>query len=235
MTRPLALIVSHGQPSDPEVGEAEIAAFADAAQRFVPEITIKGVTLATKGRLEDVSTAAPEGTPVYPLFMADGWFTQVRLPRSLGAAPVRRLPPYGRDLGLVDFATRWLQEELVAARWPARQTTLVVVGHGSGRSRKPSEVTRVFARALHGRLGTRALRLGFVEEQPFLATALGKIKGPALCLPFFATRRGHVLEDLPAAVAESGFTGRVLDPIGCHPETPAFVARRLAAALDLGT
>lgn len=46
-----ALIVSHGQPSDPDVGEAEIAALAAAVAAHLPEAHIEGVTLAAEGRL----------------------------------------------------------------------------------------------------------------------------------------------------------------------------------------
>ena len=72
------------------------------------------------------------------------------------------------------------------------------------------------------------MRVCFVDQEPFLAEGLS-VRGPALCLPFFATAASHVEEDLPEAVAEAGFAGPVLEPIGRAPRAPAFVARRLSA------
>ena len=63
-----------------------------------------------------------------------------------------------------------------------------------------------------------------------LAEVLAETTGPALILPFFATRAGHVSDDLPQAVAEAGFAGPLLPAIG----EDADAARLLAAMLDAG-
>ncbi len=51
----------------------------------------------------------------------------------------------------------------------------------------------------------------------------------ALCLPFFAARGGHVVEDLPAALAEAAFRGTVLEPVGLDPRVPALIARAISS------
>ncbi len=61
---------------------------------------------------------------------------------------------------------------------------------------------------------------GFVEETPSLADAARDLT-PAICLPFFALRAGHVVDDVPAALAEAGFTGPLLPAIGEHPKAGA--------------
>ncbi|MDT8346035.1 MAG: CbiX/SirB N-terminal domain-containing protein, partial [Thermohalobaculum sp.] len=58
-----------------------------------------------------------------------------------------------------------------------------------------------------------------------------RIDGPALCLPLFAGRAGHVEDDLPAALAEARFSGPTLAPIGTDPEIPALIAAALRARL----
>jgi sirohydrochlorin ferrochelatase len=50
------------------------------------------------------------------------------------------------------------------------------------------------------------------------------VPGQAICLPFFATRASHVIEDLPEAIAQSGFAGPALGPIGLDPAIPDLIA-----------
>jgi sirohydrochlorin ferrochelatase len=57
---------------------------------------------------------------------------------------------------------------------------------------------------------------------------VAKTFGPgALCLPFFAARGGHVIDDLPEALAEAGFSGRLLDPVGLDSRVPGLIAAAL--------
>ena len=221
---PHALIISHGQPSDPAVGEAEIARLAQEVNDHLPDWHITGASLSSEGTLEAAARAVPDGALVYPMFMADGWFTQTVLPRRLAGTNLRILPPFGTDPGLVAVATREIR------RQGAPNNKVFLAGHGSGKSPKPAKVTRDFAQSLAAELNTD-VRCGFVEEAPFLAdVAKGLAKG-AVCLPFFATRRGHVLDDIPAALDEADFQGPLLDPIGCLAEIPAFIAASLRRAV----
>ena len=58
--------------------------------------------------------------------------------------------------------------------------------------------------------------------------------GPgAVCLPFFAAQGGHVTQDIPAALAEAGFQGRVLPPLGLDPRVPALIAAAISAGREV--
>ncbi|MBO6885363.1 MAG: CbiX/SirB N-terminal domain-containing protein [Marivita sp.] len=221
-----ALIVSHGQPSDPDVGEAEIAALAAAVAVHLPEARVAGVTLAAEGRIEALSADRP-GALIYPMFMADGWFTQVQLPKRLADGVGPQLVSFGLDCTLPMRAANWLRQVCTDHRFDPYGTDLVIAGHGSGKSRRVSEATRAFADQVAEDLCPRSVRCGFVEEDPSLTDALSGLGANAICLPFFAAKRGHVLDDLPEAVAVSGFQGIVLDPIGLHPDVPKMIADAL--------
>ncbi len=221
-----ALIVSHGQPSDPDLGEAEIAALASAVAAYLPGARIEGVTLAAKGRIEALS-AQRRGALIYPMFMADGWFTQVQLPKRLADGVGPQLVSFGLDCTLPMLAANWLRQICTARTVEPYNIDLVIAGHGSGKSQRVSEATRAFAESVAEDFGPRSVRCGFVEEEPSLGDALSGLGATSICLPFFAAKRGHVLDDLPAAVAASGFQGIVLDPIGLHPDVPKMIADAL--------
>ncbi|MCB1372036.1 MAG: cobalamin biosynthesis protein CbiX, partial [Rhodobacteraceae bacterium] len=74
-----------------------------------------------------------------------------------------------------------------------------------------------------------SVRVGFVDEEPRLAVA-ARLPGPALCLPFFAARNSHVEVDLPEALAEAGFPGPILPPVGTDAAVPRIIADGLARA-----
>jgi len=221
-----ALIVSHGQPSAPGAGEAEIATLAAAVAAHLPDARIEGVTLAAEGRIEALSAERP-GALIYPMFMADGWFTQVQLPKRLADGAGPQLVSFGLDCTLPMLAATWLRQVCTDRTLEPSDTDLVIAGHGSGKSRRVSEATRAFADRVATDFGPRSVRCGFVEEDPSLTDALSGLGSNAICLPFFAARRGHVLDDLPEAVTASGFEGIVLDPIGLHPDVPKMIADAL--------
>ena len=221
-----ALIVSHGQPSDPDIGEAEIAELAAAVGRHLPDARVEGVTLASKYRIEKLSAARP-GALIYPMFMADGWFTRTQLPKRLAADVGPQLVSFGMDCTLPALAANWLHEVCQDRSLSPSKADLVIAGHGSGKSRRVSDATRRFADQVAAHFNPRSVQCGFVEEEPSLEESLSGLGTNAICIPFFAAKRGHVLEDLPAAVAASGFSGVVLDPIGLHPDVPKLIADAL--------
>lgn len=227
--RPLALLLAHGSPSDPAPQEAAIAALAAEVARLAPGWRVRGATLAAPGALD---AAAEPGATVYPLFMSDGWFVSRETPRRLalaGADDARILPPLGLDPRLPALCARRAVEAARAAGFAVARTGLILAAHGSPKDPRPARAARAAAAAIALLAPFRRVEACFVEEPPFLAEGLAA-GAPALCLPFFAIRAGHVTGDLPQAVAEAGFTGPVLDPIGADPEIPALIAATLAAA-----
>jgi len=227
-TRPLALLLAHGSPSDPAPQEAAIAALAADVAPLAPGWRVRGATLAAPGALD---AATEPGATVYPLFMSDGWFVSRETPRRLalaGAGDARILPPLGLDARLPALCACRAVEAARAAGFDVAQTALILAAHGSPKDPRPARAARDAAGAIARLAPFRSVAACFVEEAPFLAEGLAA-EAPALCLPFFAIRAGHVTGDLPEAVAAAGFTGPVLAPIGCDSEIAALIAATLEA------
>lgn len=222
-----ALIVAHGQPSDPGPAAAEIAALAAKVAPHLPGWRVRAATLAEDGALPHEIAAAGAPGLVYPLFMAGGWFTQTNLPRRLAAAGGqgwRIAAPFGTDPAVTDLAVTLAREALAKTPAPA----ILLAAHGSFRSPAPAEVARACAARLASALGLPC-EAGFIDQTPRIAE-IARTMPDALCLPFFAARGGHVVEDLPTALASAGFRGRVLPPLGLDPRVPALIAAAIRAA-----
>lgn len=223
-----AVVVSHGQPGDPGPQQAAIEALAARVDALVPGAAVVGATLAAPGAL---AAALRPGCAVYPMFMAQGWFTTRELPRRIAATGVaaRVMAPFGADAGLPGLCRAVLDDALAARGWGAGDTALLLAAHGSGRSPASAKATQALAALLAP--GWRHVACGFVEQAPFLADAARGL-GQAVCLPLFALRAEHVTDDLPAALAQAGFGGAVLGPVGQAPQVPAMIAASITDFLS---
>ena len=221
------LIVSHGSPSKPDPQERFVQQLAERVAQ-VSGAVVRGATLAMPGALE--AAVDSMSTPlVFPHFMADGWFVSTNLQERLAKTRLSgwmTLPPLGLASGLPELALRRLASELRAQDLPKGKTVLIVAAHGSPSDPRPARATETFARALQTSGVFSAVRLGYVDEEPSLVSA-ASLTGPAIVLPFFAARAGHVLMDLPGALDEANFTGPVLPPIGTWSEIPQMIAALL--------
>jgi sirohydrochlorin ferrochelatase len=233
MTRPAALIVAHGQPSDPAPAAAEIAALAAKVQALMPDWHVRSATLAEEEALpRAVAEAGPSGL-VYPLFMAGGWFTRTHLPARLAAAGGtgwRVLDPFGEDAAVQALAVTVAREAAAEAGRAPADCALLLAAHGSFRSTAPADVAIRMAWKIWAEAGFGHVVPAFIDQQPQIATIAAAMPAGSIVLPFFAARGGHVIDDLPEALEEAGFEGRLLDPLGLDPRVPALIAAALRRA-----
>ncbi len=232
--KPAALIVAHGQPSDPAPAAAEIAFLAAKVQSLMPDWHVRSATLAEPTALADrVAEAGPHGL-VFPLLMAGGWFTRDHLPKQLaaaGGAAWRLLDPFGLDAGVQSLTVTLAREAALAAGQPPQDMHLLLAAHGSFRSPAPSEVAYAMAARIKADLGFASVQAAFIDQSPQIADVAATLPKRSIVLPFFAARGGHVIDDLPQALEAAGFTGRLLPPVGLDARVPGLIRRALRAAL----
>lgn len=218
-----AILVAHGSPADPAPQEAAMQALAVRVAMWLPGWKIRGTTLAQPGAL-DAAVARLHAPLIYPFFMAEGWFTRTNLPRRLAAAGgenLVQLPPFGTDPALISLMA-------TAAQKAQSSKGILIAAHGSKVSKTSSQTTYAMVNHLK-ELGFSPVEAGFIEEAPFLADVAHTMPN-ALCLPFFALRASHVVQDMPEALAAADFQGQTLPPIGEDPQTAQLIAAALARA-----
>lgn len=225
-----AIIVSHGQPSEPDPAETALATLAARVAGRLPGWHVGSATLAKPGALQAALEQAGPHPLIYPMFMTAGWFTGEELLDRLNDRKAKVLPPLGLDAGLPEMAAELLSEVLAYEGWTTANTRLFIAAHGSGRSRNSARDTQAFATALAALMPLAEIRVGFVEEPPYLADMAFDLGPKSICLPFFAAKGGHVTDDIPEALDLAGFQGVRLEPIGCSQAVPALIARALEAA-----
>lgn len=228
------LIVAHGSPSSPDAQERAIAALAGRVARLLPGRRAEGATLAGDGTLAAALEGLGDAPLVYPLFMSDGWFVSTALPKRLRAASRGTwsgavLPPLGLDPALKTLCLTAATEGATERGLVLKATTLLLAAHGSPSDARPKLAAKATARHIASTGRFRSVLTGFVDEAPFLQDA-ARLDGPALCLPFFATRAGHVTHDIPESLAAASFSGPTLSPIGVHEDIPGVIADAVARA-----
>ncbi|MCG7519086.1 CbiX/SirB N-terminal domain-containing protein [Ruegeria sp. Ofav3-42] len=229
---PHALIVAHGQPSDPDPAEAALAAYAAEVDGYCDGVSVHSATLAAPGMLEARLNELPEDTVIYPLFMAKGWFVTSALPKRLGDRDIGILNPLGVDPDLPALVATALRDTLSDRHWDPAATDLVLAAHGSGRSRNPSAVADAFSKELAEFISFRSIHLGFVEEAPSISEAASGTGDQALCLPFFACTGGHVQDDVPQELDRADFSGYVMPVVGELPAIKRHIANSLVKAFQ---
>jgi sirohydrochlorin ferrochelatase len=218
-----ALIVAHGQPSDPRPAGAALEVLASRVAALLPGWTVGAATLAEDGAIARAVAGLPGGV-VFPMFMAGGWFTRVQIPKKLaeaGAEGWTVLEPFGCDPAVHDLCVTLAREA------GAAQVTLAA--HGSFKSPVPSDIAVHVAGRIAAEAGSE-VAAGFIDQEPQLSSLTGR---GGVCLPFFAAEGGHVSDDIPAALSKAGFTGRVLPPVGLDARVPGIIAAAIARGVPV--
>jgi sirohydrochlorin ferrochelatase len=189
----------------------------------MPGWSVAAATLAEDGAMAR-AVGERTGGVVFPMFMAGGWFTRVQIPKKLaeiGAEGWTVLEPFGCDPLVHDLCLELVRE--------ARADQVILAAHGSFKSSAPSDIAFHVAERIGAETGAE-VAAGFIDQEPQLSSLT--VRGD-VCLPFFAAEGGHVSDDIPAALAEAGFTGRILPPVGTDARVPGIIAAAIARGVPV--
>jgi sirohydrochlorin ferrochelatase len=212
---PIALLLAaHGERRD-GAGNAGVARLAlDLAGRGLAAEVGVGFIKGTPSIAETLAGFTTGEVVVYPVFLADGYFTRRRLPQliesgqeaSAARRRVRVLPPLGVDPSLADLVAEEARRSAEAAHMAAEAVTLVLLAHGTPRDAASRQAADILAQRLAARNRFYGVRSAFLEEPPSLAQVLDGISGPVVVIGLFAGEGLHGGDDAPQLVREAGRT-----------------------------
>lgn len=237
---PPLLVVAHGDGgADPRDETVRLLAerLARRLDRPVDWATLKRPATFAEARTR---LAAALGSPdaadlgpvlVYPLFMAEGYFVRVKLPKLLaenGFPETRALPVFGLDPGLVDLLEHRLRSiASMQGGLEPKDLRFALIAHGSASGDAGSRLaSEAIAATLRARLSAD-VRLGFIEEAPVFDRLIAEEK-PDVVVGLFVSAGTHALDDVAAAVAASPHVRHHVDAIGRDAGVADLVERAIA-------
>jgi sirohydrochlorin ferrochelatase len=234
--RPFALLLAaHGE----RCADAENAGVAWLARRLgaegvATEVAV-GFIKGTPSVGDAIRALAPRDVVVYPLFLADGYFARIALPRLIDKAKhddsariIKVLPPLGLELALIDVIADEVGVAAHARRISPADMAVVLLAHGSTKDRASRIAAEQLAERLRERRRFRDLRFALLEEPPSLAEAVADVRGPVVVVGLFAGEGMHGASDAKRLVAKLAREDVILiGPVG----TFAGIVEVIAAAV----
>ncbi|MCC3303241.1 CbiX/SirB N-terminal domain-containing protein [Sneathiella sp. HT1-7] len=231
-TRPSVLIVAHGSSVSVDAQEAakQHALTLQQSNRYGQV----GVCFLAGNH---TSPNLPGGEVfLLPFFMSNGYFVARRIPELFELTEGQRIctdrqlyqcDALGIDPELAGIISAMAQEVCADKGYAPVDIHLVLVAHGSEKSRASAEATYLQQRTVESRQEFARVSVAFLNEAPFLGQWLKNQpeNGPPLVLVgLFAADGPHAMEDVPGAIAEwqretgSKLPAHYAGAIGTRPE-----------------
>ena len=199
-TRDALLLVGHGSTRHPGAGRV-LHRHAEALRGagLFAEVAV-GLLNGTPSVAEGLAGLTVPTVHVVPFFMEDGYFARVAVPRALEASGDTRAlglcAPIGSHAGMVALASDRIERFCAPSR-----LAILCAGHGSARAPGQAVALHRLAAGLADTKRFGPVRVGLLEEAPFIADTLRDLSQHTVAvLGFFAGDGRHVLDDMPALI-----------------------------------
>jgi sirohydrochlorin cobaltochelatase len=148
-----------------------------------------------------------DGNDVYvvPNFISEGYFTETVIPRELelvgpvthrSGKIIKYCEPVGNDPRMADLLLHRARQ--VAPNVSPKETSLLIVGHGTSLNEKSAEAAQSQVRAIRERGSYAEVSEAYMEEAPFIADWRKNTSQPnVVVVPFFIADGLHSYQDIP--------------------------------------
>lgn len=153
---------------------------------------------------ETLKTIDTGSVLVIPMFLANGYYTDKVIPEIVRQSP--RITHVSDPIGTTEEMPALI--EALAAETAAREgytlevTSILLIAHGSKRSKTSSTAAEHVAKVLAGKSPFRDIRICFLEEDPKLSDIEpGQVSNPTIIVPFLIAAAEH-LKEITAFVSD---------------------------------
>lgn len=240
------LLVAHGSARSPDAALPVLELARGLRRRGFSEVRT-GFWKEEPFLHQVLDTLLSSRIVVLPVFLAEGYFSRVVVPRELGLAygrnrrngrDVRLLPPLGASARMDDLVTDRALAALPRGASPA-EAALVVLGHGTPVDPRSGDTVREACRRMDGESGFGRVVPAFIDQEPRMEEVVRAAPEPVVVLvPFLVAAGFHggitVPRDLELSGATTSRGGRTLayaEPVGTHPRVARTVETVILEAL----
>ncbi|MDW8341443.1 MAG: CbiX/SirB N-terminal domain-containing protein [Geminicoccaceae bacterium] len=232
------VIATHGVAGGPGVAAEHARALAEE----LPALSVAFGCVKGEPPIEEVVHRVPGPAVVVPLLMAEGFIFELLRERLSAVAHLRIAPPIGTRPELAALVADAAAARARREGWEARESLLLLVGHGTPRHPRSGATAEALAQRLHGTPGFAAVEVAFLEQSPRLAERLPALaRRRVVTVGLFVDAGPHGKDDVeeilaraPGPVVYTGPIGRLAAMRGliraCAGIAPAFRRRDRAAA-----
>ena len=233
------VLAAHGDRGG-EAPNATLLAHRDALVatglfRNVTAGALRAENLPLEEALQHAHASGATRIAVYPMFMADGYFTGKVLPERIAAAGLTDsctlLPPLGLDPQLPKLMMSYALAMAGQTELTPAHTRLLIVGHGSKIGRASLRSTERVACKIRKMQQFSYVETAYLEETPFLGEQLKSSPLTTLVIGFFSGDGLHAAEDVPGAIAEAEADAHYAGPVGRHPQIAGIIEAAVRAGV----
>lgn len=239
MTDVAVVLAAHGDRGG-EAPNATLLAHANTltSRRVFREVragTLRSDDLTLADALGAARASGASRIAVYPMFMADGYFTRTVLPDTIAAAGMAELctvlAPLGLDPLLPELMLRQAVDAAKRFALDPLQTRLLVAAHGSKLGQASFNSTERVASYLKKQQRFALVETAYLEQAPFLDRQLMNEKWPTVISGFFSGDGMHAGEDVPSAITASRAKSHYAGSIGVDPCVAQIIEVAVRAAV----
>jgi sirohydrochlorin cobaltochelatase len=162
---------------------------------------------------------------VVPNFISEGYFTRTIIPRELeltgpetqrsGGQIWKYCEPVGNHRRMTDLLLQRARD--VAPEIPEAETTLLIVGHGTGLNDNSAVAAKHQAEMIRALHRYAAVQNVYMEEPPLVSDWLALTQTPnVVVVPFFISDGLHSYEDIPVLLGINGAAANSGNPHQLH-------------------
>jgi sirohydrochlorin cobaltochelatase len=199
------IVVGHGSTTNPDSGAPTFAHADTIRQKGLFADVVCAFWKEEPSLREVLRMIETEEVYVVPHFISEGYFTQKVIPREMELTGtitrrdnkvIKYCEPVGNHPEMTDLILK--RASGAAPEIPPEQTSLLIVGHGTGLNENSAVAVKTQVKKIRERQIYAQVDAAYMEEEPLVSQWPSLMHYPSVVVvPFFISDGLHSYEDIP--------------------------------------